>query len=111
MADQNQQADETDEPTPCNNYYSDGPHPSNACGLSADHWPLPHSWEVQGIRDGRGDLWVRDIHGLWVLPGDQLSARTIEALRRLNGPLTPEPGVRWPPENVTTPPAGGEDRG
>ena len=48
---------------------------------------------------------MRDIHGLWVLPGDQLSARTIEALRRLNGPLTPEPGVRWPPENVTTPPS------
>lgn len=88
----------------CNNYYTDGPHQSEACGLPADHWPAPHAWEVQGLRDRRGDLWVRDAHGLWVLPGDQLSARTLDVLQRLNGPLTPEPDVRWPPESVTTPP-------
>lgn len=32
--------------TTCTAYYTDGPHPSDACGLPANHWPAPHSWEA-----------------------------------------------------------------
>lgn len=52
-------APDVDGPVLCTAYYTDGPHPSDACGLPADHWPAPHSWEaprppapdVDGLRE------------------------------------------------------------
>lgn len=36
----------------CNNYYTDGPHSSEVCGLPADHWPQKHSWENESAPSG-----------------------------------------------------------
>ena len=70
----------------CAAYYTDGPHASDACSLPADHWPEPHSWEAHRYRDRRGDYWER-CGELWSVPGDVLSARSLDDLDAQLGPL------------------------